>query len=151
MKAEVRLYDRLFSVPSPGKEHEDGNFLRDLNPESIKIITDALIEPSLVRLKPGEVLQFERLGYFVVDRVDNKAGDAANGIPVKFNRVVTLKVVVCSLFLLLILLFCTITNATIIRILGPTRNPMNPFRKSQRLKLCKKKTRHQVYRQVQRC
>jgi glutaminyl-tRNA synthetase len=92
VKAEVRLYDRLFTNPSPGKDHEDGNFLRDLNPESIKIISDALLEPSLLRLKPGEVMQFERLGYFVVDRVDNKAGDAANEAPLKFNRIVTLKV-----------------------------------------------------------
>ena len=91
MKAEVRLYDRLFSTPSPGKEHEDGNFLRDLNPDSIKVITGSLLEPSLSNLNAGDVLQFERLGYFVVDRADNKGGDAAKGIPFKFNRVVTLK------------------------------------------------------------
>jgi glutaminyl-tRNA synthetase len=74
--AEVRLYDRLFSVPDPGTDHD---FLQDLNPDSRKTIT-AQLEPSLRDAKPEERFQFERHGYFV--------RDAAHGA---FIRTVTLK------------------------------------------------------------
>jgi glutaminyl-tRNA synthetase len=78
--AEVRLVDRLFSVESP----EGDDYLKYLNPKSLEIVTGAKLEPSLASAKPGEVFQFERLGYFNVDT------DSAPGKLV-FNRTVTLK------------------------------------------------------------
>jgi glutaminyl-tRNA synthetase len=79
---EVRLYDRLFSVPNPGAGDRD--FLLDLNPNAKKVIR-AQLEPSLKAAKPEERFQFERHGYFVADRIDSKPG-----APV-FNRTVTLR------------------------------------------------------------
>jgi glutaminyl-tRNA synthetase len=79
---EVRLLDRLFKVPHPGRE--SGNFLEDINPDAKKIIS-AYLEPSLKNAKPEQKFQFERHGYFVADRVDS-----GEGKPV-FNRAVTLK------------------------------------------------------------
>jgi len=62
--AEVRLYDRLFNVENPGGEH----FLEQLNPESLKILKNCLIEPALTeQAVPGFRFQFERLGYFCID------------------------------------------------------------------------------------
>jgi glutaminyl-tRNA synthetase len=78
--AAVRLYDRLFSVPFPGD-----NVAKELNPESLKIVTRAALEPALADALPGERVQFERLGYFVADAVLSKPG-----APV-FNRTVTLR------------------------------------------------------------
>ena len=80
--AEVRLYDRLFKTPYPGRE--SGNYLSDLNPDSKRVIT-AYLERSLKDAKPEERFQFERHGYFVADRVDSLPGTP------KFNRAVTLK------------------------------------------------------------
>ena len=96
--AEVRLYDRLFKVPYPGRSsplpaaerpgvREDGDehsWLADLNPDSKRIIT-AYLESSLCDAAPEERFQFERHGYFVADRVDSKPR-----APV-FNRAVTLR------------------------------------------------------------
>jgi glutaminyl-tRNA synthetase len=79
--AEVRLYDTLFSSPDPGA---DGDFLDDVNPDSLEVINDARLEPSLARLSPGDRVQFERLGYFCVDP------DSTPERPV-FNRTVTLR------------------------------------------------------------
>ena len=79
--AEIRLYDRLFSEPFP--DAGDSDFLTCLNPHSVQVVK-AFLEPGTA-LVPGVVIQFERLGYFVVDPVDSKP-DA----PV-FNRVTTLK------------------------------------------------------------
>ena len=82
---EVRLFDRLFKVPYPGRGSEKSeNFLDDLNPDAKKIIT-AYLEPSLKGAQAEACFQFERHGYFVADRVDS-----APGKPV-FNRVVTLR------------------------------------------------------------
>ena len=80
-KAEVRLFDRLFKTEEPGKA--SGNYLDDLNPNSLEVVT-AMAEPSLSAASEGERFQFERLGYFCVDR------DSRPGAPV-FNRTVTLK------------------------------------------------------------
>jgi len=80
--AEVRLYDRLFKVESPGSGGRD--FIDDLNPDSKRVIT-AQLEPALRVALGEERFQFERHGYFVADRVDSKPG-----APV-FNRAVTLK------------------------------------------------------------
>lgn len=84
VKAEVRLYDRLFTVPQPGAGDKD--FLEEINPESLKVVT-AYVEPSLGQAKGDEKFQFERHGYFVADRKDHRA---AEGKPV-FNRVTGLK------------------------------------------------------------
>ena len=61
---EIREYDRLFMTPVPGGE--DGEFLKDLNPNSLNITT-GYAEPSLARATPGQRYQFQRKGYFVVD------------------------------------------------------------------------------------
>jgi glutaminyl-tRNA synthetase len=79
--AEVRLYDTLFSRPDPGA---DGDFLADLNPNSLEVLTDCRLEPSLAAMKAGEPVQFERLGYFALDP------DTAPGHPV-FNRTIGLR------------------------------------------------------------
>jgi glutaminyl-tRNA synthetase len=84
IKAEVRLYDRLFTVEAPDADKEKG-FLDFLNPDSLEILPNALIEPFLNVSKPGNRFQFERHGYFCVDTkhsTDEK---------LVFNRTVTLK------------------------------------------------------------
>ncbi len=80
--ATVRLYDRLFQVPEPGAA--TGNFLEDLNPNSLETVATCRVEPSLTAARPGELFQFERLGYFCVDP-DSRPGNLV------FNRTVTLK------------------------------------------------------------
>jgi glutaminyl-tRNA synthetase len=81
---EARLYDRLFSNENPD-EFEDGqDFMVNLNPASLEAIPNALVEPSLASAKPGEIFQFERLGYFCMDP-DSK------GEKLIFNRTVTLR------------------------------------------------------------
>jgi glutaminyl-tRNA synthetase len=83
-EAEVRLYDRLFSVEDPeGEEGKD--FTEFLNPNSLEIINNCKLEPSLKNALPGEKFQFERIGYFCVDTKYSK-----EGMPV-FNRIVTLR------------------------------------------------------------
>ena len=80
---EVRLYDRLFAVPDPDVTEEGKDWLSNLNPDSLKVIT-AKAEPGLADAKPGEKYQFQRTGYFCVDT------DSAPG-KIVFNRTVTLK------------------------------------------------------------
>ena len=80
---EVRLYDRLFAVPDPDEVEEGKDWKSNLNPGSLRVIT-AKAEPSLSRVTPGEKFQFQRTGYFCVDK------DSAPG-KVVFNRTVTLK------------------------------------------------------------
>jgi glutaminyl-tRNA synthetase len=81
LSAEVRLYDRLFTVEDPTAED---NFLDHLNPHSLEVIGDAKVEPSLARADAGLRVQFERIGYFCVDP------DSAEGRLV-FNRTVSLR------------------------------------------------------------
>jgi glutaminyl-tRNA synthetase len=83
VRGTVRLYDRLFSVPRP--DGGDADFRTHLNPESLRIIGGAQLEPKLAAVAPGAAVQFERLGYFVADCVDHVAGR-----PV-FNRTVSLR------------------------------------------------------------
>lgn len=83
LAAEVRLYDRLFTMENP-MDCPTGNFLDALNPESISVVK-AYMEPSLKDAVPGEFYQFERVGYFTPDVHASKPG-----CPV-FNRTVTLK------------------------------------------------------------
>ena len=83
VSAEVRLFDRLFNVPHPGADKAT-DFVDDINPDSLEIGTDAYLEPSLATWPVGEAVQFERLGYFVVD-ADSRPGQLV------FNRAVTLR------------------------------------------------------------
>jgi len=83
ISAEVRLYDRLFTVEQPDAEEKD--FKSFLNPQSLVTLTDCKLEPSLAEAAPGAHFQFERLGYFNTDPVDSKPGK-----PI-FNRTVTLR------------------------------------------------------------
>lgn len=82
-KAEVRLYDKLFKSEYPGKD--TGNYLDDLNPESLVIVKDAMIEPYIKEAKVGDYLQFIRNGYFCVDCKDSTPDHLV------FNRTVTLR------------------------------------------------------------
>ena len=65
--AEIRLYDKLFSKPDPYDLEEGQDVLDNLNPNSLEIVSDAKLEPSLSSAKPGDRFQFERVGYFCVD------------------------------------------------------------------------------------
>jgi len=78
--AEVRLYDRLFTVPEPDA---DGDFKRHLNPHSLEVVT-AKLEPALRAARPDERYQFERLGFFALDPATGPAR-------LVFNRTITLK------------------------------------------------------------
>ena len=80
--AEVRLYDRLFTVEDP--DGAEGGFTSVINPDSLKVIR-AWVEPSLAEAEPESVFQFERIGYFVADRHEHQAGK-----PV-FNRTIGLR------------------------------------------------------------
>jgi glutaminyl-tRNA synthetase len=84
IRAEVRLYDQLFSLENPADAPEGADWKDMLNPNSEEVLEDCRVEPSLADVAPGTRLQFERLGYFCVDP------DSAAGCPV-FNRTVTLK------------------------------------------------------------
>ena len=84
VKAEVRLYDRLFTVESPDTDKEK-EFVEFINPNSLEILPNALIEPSLRNSKPGDRFQFERHGYFCVDT------KYSTNEKLVFNRTVTLK------------------------------------------------------------
>ena len=81
--AEVRLYEHLFTSPTPGNTPEGVEFTDLLNPGSMRVVT-AQVEPALAEFPAGARVQFERLGYFCVDP------DSKPGAPV-FNRTVTLK------------------------------------------------------------
>ncbi len=82
LPAQVRLYDRLFTVPHPSAA--EGDFKQHLNPNSLVTVNPCWVEPSLAAAAPGSHFQFERLGYFCVDP------DSTAGRPV-FNRTVTLR------------------------------------------------------------
>jgi glutaminyl-tRNA synthetase len=79
--AEVRLYDRLFTVENPGGD----DYLSTLNPQSLEVLRDCQLEPSLAAATPGSRFQFERHGYFCTDNLDSQPGK-----PV-FNRTVALR------------------------------------------------------------
>ena len=82
LDAEVRLYDRLFSVPNPGR---DGDFKKDINTDSLQVLTHCKVEPSLKDAVPSVTVQFERKGYFCVDFVDSSPEHLI------FNRTVPLR------------------------------------------------------------
>jgi len=82
---EVRLYDRLFVNRSPGSDDPGGNFLNDLNPDSIETVTSCRVEPGLLKAEPEDIYQFERVGYFCVDSKESRPEALV------FNRTVTLR------------------------------------------------------------
>jgi glutaminyl-tRNA synthetase len=84
IKAEVRLYDRLFLKENPLKTKGSGDYQDNINPDSLKVVNDCMLEPSLVQAAPGDIYQFERLGYFAVD-----PDTTENNIV--FNRTATLR------------------------------------------------------------
>ena len=83
VKAEVRLYDRLFSHPAPDADREVEDWKQHLNPQSLVVVENAMLESSLGDAQPGEYFQFEREGYFCRD---NMTSDK-----LVMNRVVTLR------------------------------------------------------------
>ena len=85
IQTEVRLYDHLFLVPDPGSDKEEKDYRALLNQQSLVRLFHCYVEPSLKNVKTDCPLQFERQGYFCVDRVDS-SGDA-----LVFNRTVPLR------------------------------------------------------------
>lgn len=81
VKSEVRLYDHLFAVPEPGSEQD---YIADLNPASLTVLPDAMLEPSLAGSQHGDQVQFERQGYFAAD--PDMSSDK-----LVFNRIVALR------------------------------------------------------------
>jgi glutaminyl-tRNA synthetase len=82
--AEIRLYDRLFSVPNP-LEDKSRDFLEFINPDSLEVLENAMLEPAAAEGEPGECYQFERIGYFTHQQ---RTGDNARPV---LNRTVTLR------------------------------------------------------------
>jgi glutaminyl-tRNA synthetase len=85
LDAEVRLYDRLFTVPDPDAVDEGQEFTSTLNPDSLVVVPGAKIEPSVARDPIGTRYQFERTGYFISDTIDSTPDRLV------FNRTVTLR------------------------------------------------------------
>src|SRR6202030_1720781 len=84
MPAEVRIYENLFTKEDPNQTEADEDFTADLNPNSLEVLKDCRLEPSLANATAGTRYQFERLGYFCVDP------ESSPGKPV-FNCTVALK------------------------------------------------------------
>jgi glutaminyl-tRNA synthetase len=84
VEAEVRLYDRFFTKPNPEEKVGDKTFKDFINPDSLEVLNGCKLEPGLSKAAPGDFFQFERLGYFCVDKTSGPAG-------LVFNRTVTLK------------------------------------------------------------
>ncbi len=84
LQAEVRLYDRLFYKEKPEETEEGEDFIANLNPDSLQVLTNCFVEPNLAAAMPGSTYQFERQGYFCVDP------DTVDGKLV-FNRTVALR------------------------------------------------------------
>ena len=85
LEAEVRLYDRLFTVEKPDEAQDGSDYRTYLNPDSLVTLTACRVEPSLADAEPGSQHQFERQGYFCVDSADSSPGALV------FNRTVSLR------------------------------------------------------------
>ena len=85
VQAEVRLYSHLFSKENPATVEKGEDFTANINPDSLQVLKNCRVEPSLSDVAPETVLQFERLGYFCADRHDCTRGKLV------FNRTVTLR------------------------------------------------------------
>jgi glutaminyl-tRNA synthetase len=83
--AEVRLYERLFTVADPENVEEGRTFKEFLNPASVEVLRGSLVEPALASAAPGDRFQFVRNGYFIADEADSKPGALV------FNRIVGLR------------------------------------------------------------
>lgn len=83
--AEIKLYDRLFNHPTPDSAKDGSDYRTHLNPDSLEILTNCYIEPSIADAQPGDQFQFEREGYFCLD-IHTKSGNKS-----VFNRTVTLR------------------------------------------------------------
>ena len=84
-RAEVRLYEHFFVKENPNEVPEGKDFTDYINPNSLEILSNCMVEPSLSEAEPGSRFQFERLGYFCVDKLDSNKGSLV------FNRTVTLR------------------------------------------------------------
>jgi glutaminyl-tRNA synthetase len=84
LKVEARIYDRLFSKEFPENVEDGGDFKDNFNSDSLEILSEALVEPSLKNAKPGDLFQFERQGYFCVD-------PDSTSQKLVFNRTVSLR------------------------------------------------------------
>ncbi len=84
LKTDVRLYDNLFTNERPEEVGEGGDFISNLNPQSLEVLSNCMIEPSLKEARPLTRFQFERLGYFCVDADTTEE-------KLTFNRTVTLR------------------------------------------------------------
>ncbi len=84
LDAEIRLYDRLFLTENPSEETEGGDFLENLNPDSLTVLTGCKLEKNMENCKPGDTFQFLRQGYYCVDK------DSAPG-HIVLNRTVAIK------------------------------------------------------------
>ena len=85
LDCELRLYDRLFTIPDPEATTDGKDFMSVLNPDSLVVIRGAKVEPSTAGDPAGTRYQFERTGYFISDEIDSKPGALV------FNRTVTLR------------------------------------------------------------
>jgi glutaminyl-tRNA synthetase len=85
LNAQVRLYEHFFVKENPNEVEEGKEFTTYINPNSLEILANCMVEPSLSEAKPGSRYQFERLGYFCVDAKDSAEGSLV------FNRTVTLR------------------------------------------------------------
>ncbi len=84
--ATIRIYDRLFTDPTPDVGHGEKEFTDFINSDSCEVYNNALVEPSLFTCEAGSLFQFERQGYFVADSEDHQASET-----LVFNRTVTLR------------------------------------------------------------
>jgi glutaminyl-tRNA synthetase len=83
--AEVRLYDRLYKVAHPMKSESGEDWKSNINPDSLKILNNCKIEPSILTGKPGDRYQFERTGYFIIDQNSKEQNRLI------FNRTISLR------------------------------------------------------------
>ena len=72
---EIRLYDRLFKVPNPEETDAGKDYVSNINPESLRSLSHALVEASIQKLDAGEPFQLERIGYFTIDSKARKSGE----------------------------------------------------------------------------
>jgi glutaminyl-tRNA synthetase len=85
LPAEVRLYSHFFTKENPADVEQGEDFTAHINPESLEVLSNCRVEPSLADVKPESICQFERLGYFCADRHDYTKEKLV------FNRTVTLR------------------------------------------------------------